>query len=547
MEPVIPVQLDLTQFGYVGMFAIATVACLVGLRRARRITHRDTRRGIQWLLLASAGWGLAMVGYLLGPSDPIRYTSYTLGLVAGLVAVGAWLYFASAYSGRSLHHNATIRWVAVIVFVGLVAIKVTNPVHGLYFEAQAVASPFEHLAIQHGLMHWSAMGLSYALATVGLFILFERFVQVGRHARPLMALVGLTVLPVVFDILGPISGSILEMTYSPLGVAAFAVGVLFVYLERFERIRLAAPHDDPIVVLDADDHIREVNESATTFFPDLRDGLGEPIGSVVPALVDGPDVIERSFAGGTRFYRVTEHPYRAGDVSLGRALILTDVTETERYRRELERQNDRLEQFASMVSHDLRNPLTVAQGYLELLDDASADDEAHDKIDEALTRMEALIDDLLALARQGQPIDDPEPVSLESVASESWASVAASEAVMTVTEDVTLMADPERLQQLLENLFRNAIDHGGADVTVRVGPINDGGFFVEDDGSGIPPDERDAVFESGYSTLEDSTGFGLAIVKEIAEAHRWQISITDGTAGGARFEFSGVDRPSNED
>lgn len=547
MEPAIPFQIDGAQLGYVGMFALATVACLVGLLRARRITHVDTRRGIQWLLLSSAAWGFAMVGYLGGPSDPIRYTSYSLGLIAGLVAVGAWLYFASAYSGRSLHHSATIRWAAVIVFVGIVALKVSNPIHGLYFEAQAAASPFEHLAIQHGPLHWSAMGLSYALAAVGLFILFERFVQVGRHARPLMALVGLTALPVVFDILGPISGAVLEMTYSPLGVAAFSIGVLFVYLERFERIRLAAPNDDPIVVLDADDRIREVNETATTFFPALRNGLGEPIGSVVPALVDGSDVIERSFAGGTRFYRVTEHPYRAGDVSLGRALILTDVTETERYRRELERQNDRLEEFASMVSHDLRNPLTVAQGYLDLLDDESADDEAHDKIDEALTRMEALIEDLLALARQGQPIDDPEPVSLESVASEGWESVVAAGASLTVTGDATFMADPERLQQLLENLFRNAIDHGGTDASIRVGPIDDRGFFVEDDGPGIPSDERDAVFESGFSTLDDSTGFGLAIVKEIAEAHRWKVSITEGTAGGARFEFAGVGHPINED
>jgi signal transduction histidine kinase len=76
-------------------------------------------------------------------------------------------------------------------------------------------------------------------------------------------------------------------------------------------------------------------------------------------------------------------------------------------------------------------------------------------------------------------------------------------------------------------------------VTVTVGDLaDDAGFFVADDGPGIPPDERETVFEAGHSTAPDGTGFGLAIVDGIADAHGWTVRVTDSATGGARFEFS---------
>lgn len=93
---------------------------------------------------------------------------------------------------------------------------------------------------------------------------------------------------------------------------------------------------------------------------------------------------------------------------------------------------------------------------------------------------------------------------------------------------------------MLENLFSNAVTHAGADVAVTVGAL-DGGFYVADDGPGIPEDVRGTVFEAGHSTEEDGTGFGLAIVEAIADAHDWTVSLAESKAGGARFEFTGVD------
>jgi len=216
------------------------------------------------------------------------------------------------------------------------------------------------------------------------------------------------------------------------------------------------------------------------------------------------------------------------------------VTEREEYRRELERQNERLEQFASMVSHDLRNPLNVAQGRVDYLQ--GEDDNEHlAATGRALDRMEGLIEDVLALARQGQPIAEREHVTLSAVAEDAWAVVESDTATLTIDSDGTFIADATRLQQLLENLFRNAIEHGGTDVEISVGTINDGsGFFIADNGAGIPVQDRKKVLESGYSTASEGTGLGLSIVSEIVAAHDWQIDVTSSETGGARFEIAGV-------
>ncbi|WP_435097023.1 GAF domain-containing sensor histidine kinase [Halarchaeum sp. P4] len=211
----------------------------------------------------------------------------------------------------------------------------------------------------------------------------------------------------------------------------------------------------------------------------------------------------------------------------------------------LQRRNERLDRFASIVSHDLRNPLNIIVGTLELAEE-TGDAEHFERAWDTIDRMDELIDDLLTLARSGTVIGDPEPVALRAVASAAWKHVETDAATLSVETEATVLADASRLQQVLENLFRNAVEHGGPTVTVRVGDC-EGGFYVADDGVGIPADEHGQVFEDGYSTLAEGTGFGLAIAAEIADAHGWTVSVTEGEGGGARFEFAGVERAQRAD
>lgn len=225
-------------------------------------------------------------------------------------------------------------------------------------------------------------------------------------------------------------------------------------------------------------------------------------------------------------------------------LVTQDVSDERRLARELEATNERLDEFASMVSHDLRNPIAIGRGRLELFRE-TGDRTALDAVEEALERIDELTTDLTELARYGRGVGEREPVSIERVAREAWRMVDTKDADLRV-EDAELVGDPGQLQALFENLFRNAIGHGGHDVTVHVGPL-DGGFYVEDTGRGIPPELHDDVFDHGFSTGYGGSGVGLTIVGRIAAAHDLAIELIEGSTGGARFEFRPVDADAGDD
>jgi PAS domain S-box-containing protein len=272
--------------------------------------------------------------------------------------------------------------------------------------------------------------------------------------------------------------------------------------------------------------------------------------------------------------------------------VLRNITERKAREHELKAQNERLDRFAGIVSHDLRNPLNVAQGRLEIAretcdcadDDLEAVAWAHD-------RMSVLIENILTVARERDPSLDVESVDLATLAEDCWSHVETANAALRIETDAVVRADRTRLAQLLENLIRNAVEHGSTSpdsqthrdtvengstnpdsqahrdtvengsasrsdpkgpiehgrpsVTITVDDLADetgGGFAVEDDGPGIPADDRDRVFESGYSSADGGTGLGLSIVDRIAEAHGWTVTVTDGNDGGTRFELTGVER-----
>ncbi|MDY6817470.1 MAG: PAS domain S-box protein [Halobacteriales archaeon] len=225
---------------------------------------------------------------------------------------------------------------------------------------------------------------------------------------------------------------------------------------------------------------------------------------------------------------------------VGTAGVFIDITDRRQREERLKRQNERLDQFASIVSHDLQNPLSVANGQLALAQEECESDRLA-AVERAHDRMERLIEDLLTLAREGETVTEMTTVDFAAAIDESWQYIETADATLMNEADGTIRADPGRLQQLLSNLLRNAIEHNSETVTITIGETNDG-LYIEDDGRGIPEDVRDRVFEPGYSTAEDGTGLGLNIVEQIVAAHGWTINIDESASGGTRFEITGIDR-----
>nr|WP_240147569.1 MEDS domain-containing protein [Halorussus sp. JP-T4] len=217
--------------------------------------------------------------------------------------------------------------------------------------------------------------------------------------------------------------------------------------------------------------------------------------------------------------------------------------ELERNHREtqLQDKNDRLENFASMLAHELRNPVNVGQIYSQQLP-AETDVESVDYVREAFDRIENIVDVMLVLTRGREAVDRRSPVGLADTAGEAWAEVDAPEATLEPATDATIRADETYVRHLLRNLLENAVEHGGRDVTVTVGDLPDG-FYVADDGTGISGETRNEVFDEGFTTAADSggTGLGLAFVRRLADVYEWNCAVTESEAGGARFEFTNVD------
>ncbi|WP_158059682.1 two-component system sensor histidine kinase NtrB [Halorussus halophilus] len=333
--------------------------------------------------------------------------------------------------------------------------------------------------------------------------------------------------------------------------------------ERFRTLFDTAP--DPVFVLDADGRIRAVSDAfrRLTGLVDA-DIVGYPLADIeafpsnaVEKLNE--DLEERTAddatartpytvtyttrEGETRYAEVNTAPV-PGESNTEIIGVLRDVTERRQREAELERKNERLDEFASMLAHELRNPLGIAQVYLNMAE-SEGDEESFDQIDNALKRMDRMIDRLLDLARRGETVGETHLVDLHAAANEAWSQVVAPDADLVVDVDATVQADPQRLREVFENLFRNAVEHGGDDVTVEVGTIDEAdessaGIYVEDDGSGISEEKRVDIFDRGYSAAESGVGLGLTIVRRVVEAHDWSISVTEGDYGGARFQITDI-------
>ncbi|WP_262177627.1 hybrid sensor histidine kinase/response regulator [Haloarcula laminariae] len=355
-------------------------------------------------------------------------------------------------------------------------------------------------------------------------------------------------------------------------------------LQRYKRI--FDTMEEAACIYDADGRFEIVNDYLADFYGTTRAELvgrkghliekvrADADGDPYQELLDGNreeirDEIEAEFPDhGVEVLSFRLTPLRIDGEIDGVVGVAHEVTDHRERERELQEQNERLDDFASIVSHDLRNPLNVASGHVELAREECNSDHL-DRVSECHDRMERLIDELLTLARAGDVATDVEPVEIATAAKSVWKHVSTAEATLAVDTDLTIRADRHRLEQLLGNLFRNAVEHGSTspdsqarqdagddpngrpevdtvdgseDVTVTVGSLPDG-FYVADDGSGVAESERQDVFDAGYSTGESGTGFGLKIVEEIATAHGWEISLTESAHGGARFEITSVRGP----
>jgi signal transduction histidine kinase len=528
--------------------------------------------------------------------------------VAMVWLASAWLVFAILYTGRERH--LTSRRIAglIAVPVALSAAVVTGGIHGQTLVDPVFVATTDGASLEFtawGVTSWAAGLYSWGTSAVAIKFLLDKFLTSRNVYRKIsfmhvgggtifnlggiLSFTGVSPLPHVS--LAPAAFSVVivasaptVLTYRYLQVLPLD-RVLSVFGNRFQSLTPMARDtimqnmDSGVLVVDHGNRIVDINPLGRRMISaQNRRVVGKPVQEVIPpTMFEGEDtgfleattvdatyrgIWTSSVADRQRCFDVQITAFGASDDPAGRVALINDVTEREiRKNRleqrtsELERQNEQLEQFAGVVSHDLRNPLTVAKGYLDGAQDVADDGELLAEAEQSLDRMEAIINDVLALAREGQSIGETEAVELSEIATAAWKNVDTPAATLVVANDGTFEADSDRLLNLFENLFRNAVEHGatasqprsdggpendGASVTVTVG-WEGSGFYVADDGPGIPDGEREDVLSFGYTTADSGTGFGLSIVEQVADAHGWSVEVGESESGGARFSFPDVE------
>ncbi|TKX37207.1 MULTISPECIES: ATP-binding protein [unclassified Halorubrum] len=331
---------------YISLFFISGIICFAAIPRARMISDADIRRGLVGMLVATGIWGIFKTGYFLVP-DPLKEPTYIIGLVFGFGTVWAWLYFASAYSGRQLHQNSSIRLLSTGVFLTVGTVKVTNPLHGLYFTISEATTPFRYLAINHGIVHWIATGFSYVLAAVGLFMVFEVYVKSEYDSRLLAGMTGLLGLPVIFDLIAITTPTLIEFIYAPVGVAGFAVGAVFLFGDRLLAVGAASQAGNLTVIVDDDGRIKDYSAAMVDSFPDLGGSVGESLEDVFPELRAAQNgtknVVTQNNGTQPSHYLVSSQSMGVGGPETD-VLTLNDISERERQRQQLLKRERELDQ-----------------------------------------------------------------------------------------------------------------------------------------------------------------------------------------------------------
>ncbi len=556
-------------------------------------------------MLVVAGWSLTHVGALSTASIAwqLRYTQ--LSYVAVVSTPVLWLTFALVYTDRREWLSARRLALLSVVPALTLGIVFTAEHHSLLY-ATIAAGTFDGrptLVTESGPWHAVNIVYSYTLLAIGSGLLLVAAIADSRlHRRQSAVLLVCVLVPwsvnAAFHVgvrpVVPVDSSPLVFTLVGIPLAAVVIRTDLRTFVPVAHRRVFRTLGDPVFVVGPDDRVLDANEAATAAFGALSTLDGRRIEEVLPAALfaDGHprpalgDAVECSVVRDDEPRRYLARrrdidPDRGAD-AWGYIVSFTDITVQQRQRdaltesnaalrrqtEALELKNEQLERLAGVVSHDLETPLATGEGLLHLIraDIGDGNPELERSLADLETvhrRLREFAEALPALARESTDVESPVGCDLGVVAEDGWRMVDTGDLTLSIDGTRMIRADPRRLQQAFENLFRNVVDHGVPDdsrpecgpsfpdeeptagrsrrsaTSVTVGTLPSG-FYVEDDGPGLPADRREALLEFGVGTGSGS-GYGLAIVRTIVEAHGWSLRVTESDLGGARFEVHGLD------
>jgi signal transduction histidine kinase len=541
---------------------VATLFSVGALGRTALALRRRPRNPTLWTFAALAGgiavWTATEAAAFARTDHETKLLLFRFGHLGVVTVLPSWLLFSLAYTGH--HKWLTWKVITAVALIPLITLSVVwvDPVPLVIADSYLVtSSEFTYLFVEMGSLIWVFRAFGYLSAIVGSALLVDFTLRSETvYRRQAVLLIGAALLPFTGEVVSTLELGLLpdnHLNYAALltsvSAVAFAVAIFRYRLLDLVPVAQRTVFDnmrDGVVVSDDAGRIADMNPQARQLLDFDGSGIGKQAANVVPqfhAITDETGEIHETTIG-DRIVELTGTPLRERTTEQGWIVTVRDVTTRKRNERQLDRQRRRLDQLAKTVSHDLETPLDMGRRWISLLrgslsDDESVDEEFFetglDELEHANRRIDAIVDDLMLLTKTEQQGVDTEQLDVADLAHVAWHAVD-RDLSLVVDSSKTIQGDRTKLLRLFENLFQNVVEHADGADTVWIGTF-DGGFFVEDNGCGIPASNRDTVLEDGCSSKTSGTGLGLAVVQAIAEVHGWSVRVTERSGGGARIEI----------
>ena len=489
-----------------------------------------------------------------------------------------WLVFAAEFAGLSWPRNR--RNIVLLSIIPIISIFIlwTNPLHH-WFWTNIYPSPGTNGAIlvwQPGSWYWIQGIYEYTLIFAGFLVLWNiRTKRSKLFQRQVVA--------ILLGILAPIAGNIIYILgYSPIKgldltpfgfVITGAICIFTIFRFRFPgiipiaRSKLIEELPDGVVSLDMDERLLDLNpafEAIAGVKAELA--LGKHLNLVWPKLyqlvselnVSKQTNLTTDISDSNRYFNVSMTPLYDGDNSqVGELIVIRDVTTERLLRINLQEEIDKRNRYNTALVHELKTPLTAVLASSELLEE-----ELHNETLLALVRnvrrassnLEKRINELLELSKgeagllriETNPLDIKQ--FMQDVVNE-MAPVALKQGLI-LTSDISgtipqVLADRDRLQQVLSNLLSNAIKFTNqGKISIKASEYNSDSVLVqiEDTGKGIEKEQLETLFDPYQRGKPDNRlsglGVGLALSKMIIELHGGKIWAESSPGKGSIFSFT---------
>lgn len=539
-------------------------------------------------------WSIAVAMRISATTVATEAIWHNFRMLGPSIAAASFFLFAARYTDRGgWLERRQLALLSVIPAITIVA-GLTNQYHGLLRSSVTVVAGGPYvMSYTPGTWYFIHAGYSYSLVAISIFWLMTNSVieeVKSEQQRQRVVVLVSSMLVLTTNLAFNIDLTVIDWTPVAGGVwATMTVIVARRYrifgLTPLARKAVVKELSQGVITVDQDCEIIDMNPAANRLLgKSSTELIGNNIQTAfnsfnqdVEQFVRSNEDVERIETTDGRYFSVSigNITNSAGEL-LGKTVTFRDVTdrvtrqqqleeqkveleakhkEVEAQKEELRDQNEKLEQFAEVVTHDLRNPLNVINGHTTILQDQGTEENPHlNGIEETANEMEQLIDELLELSRLGDTIQSVDNIDIDEMATRAWSNVNLPQCDLNVDVPTgsEIVASRTELCRVFENLYRNAGEHNEGDLEISVGLLTDKtgdvpadacqrGIYIEDTGKGVPDPIKDDIFNRGYTSNDNGTGFGLAIVSEIVEAHGWDINVTNGEEGGARFEISGAE------